>query len=311
MTFAEHTHVAPLSRRALLVGGAGAAVAAGLGAALWSPEDSTSASAGAGPSQASSAPPQNYPEFEEGRFSSAARGGADTKWSIQRPAGVHSVLHPVVLLHRLGGDHTSPFRDLQLAEALTTAVSGGVTPFALCSVDAQASDGSDSFYHPRSVQGKTVDSGKMILEELLPLLATKGLDISKVAFWGWGMGGYGALRLGALYEQAHAGAVAGIVATSPALGVRNPPSPQGSFDGPGDYQKNAISNYLDTLRKVPLRIDSGRSGSYVDGARALISELAPAQVQGGVKDGASEDDTFLKSLVPDELAFLGKGFSAR
>ena len=309
MTSVEHPHAPPLSRRALLVGGAGAAVAAGVGAALWSSGGPKSAQAGSGAPQAPSAPSQNYPEFEEGHFTSAARGGVDTKWSIQRPAGVHSVLHPVILLHRQGGDHTSPSKDLQLPEALSNAVANGVTPFALCSVDAQASNSADSFYHPRSAQGKTVDSGKMILEEFIPLLATKGLDVSKVAFWGWIMGGYGALRLGALYEQAHAGSVAGIVSVSPALGVHNPPL-SGSFDGSDDYQKNAVSNYLDTLRKIPLRIDSGRSGSYVDGARALISQLAPAQVPDTFKPGNSEDEAFLKSLVPDELAFLGKCFSA-
>ncbi|EFV15116.1 hypothetical protein [Segniliparus rugosus] len=310
MTSVEQAHVPSLSRRALLVGGAGAVVAAGAGAALFSSDGPRPASGGSGASGTSVAPQQHYPESEEGHFSSAARGGVDTRWSIQRPAGVHSVLHPVILLHRQGDNHASPFRDLQLSEALSSAVAAGVTPFALCSVDAQASNNSDSFYHPRSVQGKTVDSGKMVLEEFLPLLATKGLDISKVAFWGWVMGGYGALRLGALYEQAHPGSVAGIVAVSPALGVRNPPL-SGSFDGSDDYQKNAVSNYADTLRKIPLRIDSGSSGSYVDGARLLISQLAPAQVQGGIQSGSAEDDSFLKALVPDELAFLGKCFNGR
>ncbi|ADG98953.1 putative esterase superfamily protein [Segniliparus rotundus DSM 44985] len=311
MTFAEKSHNPPLSRRALFVGGAGAVVAAGAGAVLWSSGDSKTAPGETGASKSATARQQSYPESEEGRFASAARGGVDTKWSIQRPAGVHSVLHPVILLHRQGDDHTSPFRDFQLSEALSTAVAGGVTPFALCSVDAQLPNGADSFYHARSAQGKTVDSGKMILDEFIPLLATKGLDISKVAFWGWVMGGYGALRLGALYEQAHPGSVVGIVAVAPALGIRNPPL-SGSFDGSDDYQKNAVSNYLDTLRKIPLRIDSGRSGSYVDGARALINQLAPTQVQGGIaSSGNSEEQAFLKSLVPDELAFLGKSFSGR
>lgn len=291
-----------------MVGGAGAA-AAGVGAVLWSSGGGKSDQAG-GP-QGPSAPSQNYQEFEDGHFVSAARGGVDTKWSIQRPAGVRSVLHPVILLHRQGDDHASPSKDLQLPEALTAAVAEGVTPFALCSVDAQGPNDTDSFYHPRSAQGKTVDSGKMILEEFIPLLATKGVDVSKVAFWGWVMGGYGALRLGALYEQAHPGAVAGIVSVSPALGVRNPPLP-GSFDGADDYQKNSVSNYIDTLRKIPLRIDSGRNGSYVDGARALVNQLAPpAEVSDTFKPGNSEDESFLKSLVPDELAFLGKCFSAR
>ena len=31
----------------------------------------------------------------------------------------------------------------------------------------------------------------MVLTELLPMLAAKGLDTSKVGFIGWSMGGYG------------------------------------------------------------------------------------------------------------------------
>ena len=37
----------------------------------------------------------------------------------------------------------------------------------------------------------------MVLDELLPMLGSMGLDTSRVGFMGWSMGGYGAMRLGA------------------------------------------------------------------------------------------------------------------
>ncbi|EUA51733.1 putative cONSERVED EXPORTED PROTEIN [Mycobacterium xenopi 3993] len=36
----------------------------------------------------------------------------------------------------------------------------------------------------------------MVLNELIPMLSSQGLDTSRVAFLGWSMGGYGALLLG-------------------------------------------------------------------------------------------------------------------
>ena len=36
----------------------------------------------------------------------------------------------------------------------------------------------------------------MVLNQLLPMLPPEGLDISRVSFIGWSMGGYGALLLG-------------------------------------------------------------------------------------------------------------------
>ena len=58
------------------------------------------------------------------------------------------------------------------------------------------------------------DSGAMVLEELLPMLCSMGLDTSRVGFMGWSMGGYGALHLGAKLGPSR---TAGICAISPAL----------------------------------------------------------------------------------------------
>jgi pimeloyl-ACP methyl ester carboxylesterase len=243
----------------------------------------------------------------------------ETNWVIQRPEGVTTVLHPVIVLPDKGDaalpndqlKASSPFQRYGLPDALTNAVPNLAAPFALCAVDAMVlPNGPDSYYHPRSAGGKTVDSGKMILEEFIPRLADLGLDISKVAFWGWFMGGYGALRLGAIYNQQNPGRVAGIVAVNPALGVNSSPDPAG-FDGSDDYRQNSVWNQstLDELNKIPLRVDYGTSNTFSAGDRQLLSRLT-AKTDGGSASGG-DSDQFLKTLVPDELQFLGKCFGSK
>ena len=111
-----------------------------------------------------------------------------------------------------------------MQEALAQIAKAGYPPFAVVSVD-----GGDSYWHRRA-SGE--DSGAMVLTELLPMLAVKGLDTSKVGFIGWSMGGYGALLLGARLGPAR---TAGICAVSPALYTSYDEAVQsGAFDSPAD-----------------------------------------------------------------------------
>ena len=73
----------------------------------------------------------------------------------------------------------------------------------------------------------------MVLTELLPMLATKGLDTSRVGFIGWSMGGYGALLLGGALGPAR---TAAICAVAPALySDYGQAIEAGAFDGPADW----------------------------------------------------------------------------
>ena len=78
----------------------------------------------------------------------------------------------------------------------------------------------------------------MVLNELIPMLATKGLDISRVGFIGWSMGGYGALLLGARLGPQR---TAGICAVSPALYQSFTGSTRGSSTAPtNDWTRNTV-----------------------------------------------------------------------
>ena len=111
----------------------------------------------------------------------------------------------VIALHGRGSS-ASGVMDMGVEAGLAQMVKAGYPPFAVVAVD-----GGDSWWH-RRVTGE--DSGAMVLTELLPMLATKGLDMSRVGFIGWSMGGYGALLLGGMLGPAR---TAAICAVAPAL----------------------------------------------------------------------------------------------
>ena len=131
------------------------------------------------------------PNVEPGRttsgtFVSQARGGRRTGWTIALPPGVRPgarSLPVAVVLHGRGNSHESAFSPdyLGLDRFLSAAVEQGAPPFAMASVD-----GGESYWHARA---NGDDAEGMVLDEFLPLLADHGLDVSRVAFLGWSMGG--------------------------------------------------------------------------------------------------------------------------
>ena len=109
----------------------------------------------------------------------------------------------VVVLHARGADHRTAFDTLGMDRFLRAA---GYR-FALASVD-----GGDHTYRHHRADG--TDAGAMVTEEFLPLLAAHGLDTRRIGFFGWSMGGFGALWLSGVLG---AGRVAAAAALSPAL----------------------------------------------------------------------------------------------
>lgn len=198
------TPMADLTRRALLRWGAGAgAGAAGVWAfgALVDPLEPQAAPAPFEPPTAGSSLPTRI----SGSFISAARGGIKTNWVISMPPGQSGQLRPVIALHGKDGN-AGMMLDLGVEQGLARLVKEGKPAFAVVGVD-----GGNTYWHRRSSGG---DSGAMVLDELLPMLTSMGMDTSRVGFLGWSMGGYGALLLGARLGPAR---TAGICAISPAL----------------------------------------------------------------------------------------------
>ncbi|SIN24264.1 enterochelin esterase-like enzyme [Mycobacteroides abscessus subsp. abscessus] len=212
-----------LSRRSLLKLGA----ATGAGAALLG--------AGAFPAGADGA-------IAAGSFVSAARGGVRTEWRIARPPGVTGPIRPIIALHGKG-QTAAGVMEGGVENMLAQAVAAGAKPFALASVD-----GGGGYWHKRA-SGE--DSGAMVLNEFIPLLAEQGLDTSRVAFLGWSMGGYGAMLLG---SRLGAGRTAAITAVSPALWTSSGAAAPGAFDGARLFPPPAVES-------APNGVSPGHPGS--------------------------------------------------
>jgi len=238
---------------------------------------------------APAAPPEPAPTMVTGSFVSAARGGVNTNWAIARPPGQTRPLRPVIALHGKGSDAATVMAG-GVEQGLAQAVDAGLPPFAVVAVD-----GGGSYWHKRA-SGE--DSGAMVLDELIPMLDTKGLDTSRVAFLGWSMGGYGALLLGGRLGPAR---TAAICAVSPALWLSSGAAAPGAFDGPADFAANSVFG-MPALASIPIRVDCGDSDPFYAATKQFVAQL-PNPPAGGFSPGG-HNPAFWSSQLPGEIAWL-------
>jgi S-formylglutathione hydrolase FrmB len=235
------------------------------------------------------APAVAAPSLITGSFVSAARGGVTTNFAVARPPGQSGALRPVIALHGRGSDAAAVMAG-GVEPALAGAVNAGLPPLAVVAVD-----GGGGYWHRRA-SGE--DSGAMVLDELLPLLAEQGLDTSRVGFLGWSMGGYGALLLGARLGPAR---TAAICAVSPALWLSSEASAPGAFDGPNDFAANTVFG-LPALASIPIRVDCGYADPFYPATTQFVAQL-PSPPAGGFAPGG-HDSSFWSAQLPAEIAWL-------
>jgi hypothetical protein len=277
-----------LSRRAALRLGAGAMAGAASVWALGALVDPTETPAEPLPVDPASAGTA-LPTRVSGSFISAARGGVLTNWIIARPPGQIGPLRPVIALHGVRGN-AKQVMGFGIEEGLAELVKAGRPPFAVVSVD-----GGDSYWHRRA-GGE--DAGSMVLNELIPMLATQALDTTRVGFMGWSMGAYGALLLGA---RLGAQRTAGICAISPALYQSYTASTLGAFDSYEDWTKNTVFG-LPALSSIPLRVDCGQDDRFSPATHQFIAQLRTPPAGGFTAGG--HDETYWRQQLPSELAWL-------
>jgi S-formylglutathione hydrolase FrmB len=113
----------------------------------------------------------------------------------------------------------------------------------------------------------------MIIQDLLPLLAAKGLATDRIALIGWSMGGYGALLLASRLGPSR---VAGVAAASAALWQSPGDSAPGAFDDSLDFARNDVFARRSVRATMPVPLDCGRDDPFIVANRALARALPAA-----------------------------------
>lgn len=288
-----------ITRRRLLISGGAVALAGGVGFGLveadvlpgrrWVNETlGLDGGAGEVPDIASG-------PVTSGTVESTARNKT-VGWTLLRPPGHPDDPLPLaVYLHGRGGTNRSVL-SAHLDKFLAAAVADGVPPFAIVGVD-----GDETYWHPRVLgSGATDDPGRMIQQEVLPLLAGQGLRTDRIAFGGFSMGSYGGLLLA---EQWGAQKVAAVSAVSPAVFVDYPSSSAGSFDGAEDFAAHNVFDRLDRLAGIGIQLQCGRDDPFAGMTEKLFAAISP-RPDGEISAGA-HTDAFANRMAPAQMRFLG------
>jgi enterochelin esterase-like enzyme len=231
-----------------------------------------------------------------GEFTSAARLGKTTGWAISYPPGSSpgDRLPVLIALHGFGGSHRGAFyTGIGLDRFLAQAVGRGAKPFAIASVD-----GGTAYWHRRSSGD---DPAAMVTDEFIPLLHDHGLDVAKVGFLGWSMGGFGALHLGAKLGPSR---TAVVVAESPALWSRAADAARGAFDSASDFRANTPVGRQRELDGIPVLIDCGTGDGFYPEAKAYAAGFAKRPAGGFVAGG--HNDSYWRRMAPAQLTFAAR-----
>jgi S-formylglutathione hydrolase FrmB len=294
-----------VSRRTFLIGGAAVTAAAAAGAVGVEQgvlPGRPTIQAHLGLNGAAGRVPDVAPgRVERGGFVSQHRPGVETRWVIVRPPGAPRDLPVVVALHGLHQDaETVVGRSLGADRYLAAAVAAGVPPFAVAAVD-----GGTSYWHARP-DGE--DTGALVTEEFLPLLADRGLDVSRIGLLGWSMGGYGALRLGGMLGS---GRVTAVVAASPAIWQDAGAASASGFEDAAEYEKFSVVGHQEDLDGIATRIDCGTGDPFYRDVQDYANAFpAGADLVSTFEPGA-HSTAYWRRMLPAQLAFLGRGVGSR
>ena len=231
-------------------------------------------------------------DLTEGTFSSRFWPGHEVRWRLARPAASSSVApaQPVVVaLHGHGGDADWPFSSVHIERHVAP------TGLAVATVD-----GGDFYWHARR---SGIDPGALVVRELLPLLAGKGLATDRIGLIGWSMGGYGALLLGSRLGPRR---VSGVVATSAALWQSPGDSAPGAFDDRQDFVRNDVFSARPVLARLPVRLDCGSEDPFIAANRAFARGLPTATA---TFDPGAHTETYWTAQAAAQMTWLSKTFT--
>jgi S-formylglutathione hydrolase FrmB len=297
-----------VSRRTLLIGGAGAAVVVGGAAVGFDHELGEHPGLrdrifGCGSTPA--IPASSY-TLMTGTFASAAMH-ADVPWefaiptSALRDPGAASLSAPTPLIVVLPGEGGQA-GDL----AAGVGLPGWATAAKLNLTFAAPGNVGSTYYHPRT---NGTNAFAMVTEEFIPMIEKRfgvGGARSSRATYGWSMGGFGAL----LVAQQRPDLICAAVGSSPAVfpsysaAVTGHP---GTFDSAADWAQWGLWDHTATMGKVPVRIDCGDGDPFAATARQLLKRVPGAVGQIG---NGCHDKGFWRRNASTQLRFLASQLGA-
>jgi S-formylglutathione hydrolase FrmB len=230
-----------------------------------------------------------------GSLASAARRRT-VAYAIVYPPGTHTNASlPVCLyLHGRGGDHRDVSgRRIGLPWILADRVRAGSPPIVLV-----GADGGVGYWHRRASGD---DAGRMLFDELVPMLHARGFRTERIGLMGASMGGYGALLWS---ERLGRRRVAAVGAMSPAIWHRYPDSAPGAFDSAADFAAHDVFAGIRRLSGIPVRVDCGKDDSFADATRDFLAR-APSTTSGAISDGC-HDPAFWRSAAYGQIANMAR-----
>lgn len=229
----------------------------------------------------------------QGSFTSPAMRGAQVGWAVCYPPGTteESLLPVVLALHGGFGNHLQVFEGMGLLRAQSSP--GLVTDVAVGSVDAGT-----SYYHRRA---DGTDTGAMIAQEFLPVLAARGLDTTRLGLTGFSMGGYGSVLLAATVLR---GQVAAVAPISAAFWPSFTAAPPFAFDSAEDFSEHDVFAARAALSTVPLSVACGLSDPFLTDNRDFVAGFATPPTTRFAPGG--HNNAYWASVAASQLAFLSR-----
>jgi S-formylglutathione hydrolase FrmB len=186
---------------------------------------------------------------------------------------------PVCLILHGASKTPRDYAGLGLGRFLTDAVQRGAAPFVL----AGAAGGLLS-WRPNGVD----DPQAMLHVDVPAWCAARGFDTTRMAAWGWSMGGYGSLLLAETFP----GFLKAVAAFSPAVSTEDE-----VFGGVGE------------LRELPTGLWCGRYDPLYDNVRALERRLPQPPAITGYGVGR-HNFGFWSTVIPDAFDFVAQRLHA-
>lgn len=206
--------------------------------------------------------------------------GKTVNWLVATPTGLSR--GTVIVLHGKTDSARVAFDGLGLADL---AKSSG---YAFAAIDG------DSTYWT-SYQG--IDTGAMVIEDFLPLLASKGLDVDQITLTGYSMGGLGALTIA---QELGSTRVKGVLPMSAAVWEGGHPGAEGQAQA----RVRADVGKLDGFK---VRIVSGTDDDLTAPNQTLAG-LIPDAVTSWTP--GAHDFAYWRPALADQIAWLTERYTA-